>query len=546
MPTKPNIGMPVVQHSENTRVGGAELTLENMWAERAPDGLGVPYTLHNLPQVDALGNMTANAGALGGTLGPTGMFSRDGIYNGSLLYFTYDQLFFEANAFGANAAGAYAPVAGVTFETNNSRSTEMASIRQFMVWIELTTAVAMDNAGNTNIIANLPATMIDVASIGKQFYFIEEGTDTVYYTDLDTATHNPLNTFQGEVISDSNKSIYSHNNNLYIASSQTIEIHRPSGDFELPVSYTGTVFPFGAPSPAAWADTMGYCFTIGQDDTGARGIYKINGGTYEKISPHWLDRRLELLNGTFFPGGNFVIQPTSLDVSSIERCVGNAYTVEGHSVYELYIPGATAGNIDFPPLTISYDASNDTWFKNTYTTATNVDSVSTRPRFHGTRADSAVPIILENLDNVAGTLNPTDGRAGVFRRQATAYFDNLQQWRWCNFQGTERVFQVDDITQQMQITEAITNAGVTTIEPAPKANVNGALGGVVYDYSDNLGLDFQAQRALTTNFHAKTGHYVSNRRGGEVRQPGRIHRFGLFFAGNIEVGPMFINIGTLM
>jgi len=546
MPTNPNIALPIIETNDETTLGGPELLRENLWPERGKPQTGAEYTLHNPPGVDPISDMSALPGAAGPLNAPTGVFSREGIFDDTTIIFTHDQLFFEDNAFAApnDNAGALAPVNGFSFQTNGSRSMEHASIRQFLSYIEDNRAIALDASGVPAPVANLPPTIIDVASIGKRFYWLDGGSDLVYFSDLDAATHNPLNFFSGEVISDQNASIYVHNNNLYISSSQITEIHRPVPDPNLPVAYTGTSLPFGAPCPASWADTLGLCFTIGQTENGARGVYRINGATYEKISPHWLDRRLEYLDGSAYPE-NSTLGVDLLDIAAINRCIGNAYTIEGHSVYELYIPGVSRGGVDFPPLSISYDATYRAWFLNTVTDVATPPSISVRPRFHGVSANDNRHLIVEVAANAAGDLIAADGRYGNLQREAVNYFDQFQPRRWCTFQPTDKVFQVDDVVQQMQFIIAQNPGTGTVYVKAPKATVNAA-GGVIYDCSDDLGLTFQPERQITVNFHNKSGHYVSNRRGGEVRQPGRIHRMRVdLFAGNVEIGPMFINRGTL-
>lgn len=555
MAAKPDIPLPIIVTHDEKDLGGPLIVLENLWPEKGKPQTGVPYTIHNLPGVKQLfANTSAYPGSPGQS-GPTGIFSRDGIYNGDTIFFTRDALIYGAPSGigGLNLPGSISPVTGGAYETNDTASLEMADIRQFLAWVEGTTAVAMDNGGNVAPIAGIPATVVDVASIAKRFYFADGADDTIHFCDLDTVNYNALNTFQGEVISDTNQSLYADDNNLYIGSSTRIEVHRPVPDPDLPMAYTGVSFPFGAPSPAAWAHTLGHVFTVGQTPQGARGIYKINGGTYEKISPHWLDRRLELLNETNYPEGS-VVGTNANDISSIKRVRANAYTIEGHSVYELYIPGVEIDDVDYPPLTISYDVTSQGWFKITRvisgSSAVSNNILSPGRRFHGVDSRFNRHLLAEVTQiDINNGVHALDGRFGEVDRTELQYFGEDRPFKWCTFQSTERVFEVEDFVQQLNMVEvdpAATTKDAQFIK-VPKASVNGysADAGALYDYSDDLGVTFQSPRTVTFNFHNKSGHYLASRRGGEVRQPGRIYRWHLNYPCNIQIGPMFINIETL-
>lgn len=560
MATKPDIIMPILQTKQQAPMGGPELILENLWPEVADDQMNVPYTLHNPPgvTVDPRGNSEIHAAW--GEAKVTGLFSQDGIFEGALYVFTEEG---RLRVLGSDRNGtAFDQLvlggSGGTMATNGTRATESAAIRGFVNWIEGNTAYTSDGVGGPNIqpVANLPDTVVDVAALSKRFFWIDGITDTVYYSDLGTTTHNPLNFFTAETLSDVGRSIYEHEANLYVSGTQTTEIYRTSPDYELPVAYTGITLPFGAPSPAAWADTMGRAFTIGQTAEGGRGIYLIQGGNFEKISPHWLDRRLELLDGSIYelPFPNAFGGTRVFGESRIDNCVGNAYTVEGHPTYELFVPGYRANGIDWPAFGIAYDVISQSWYM--LTRESGIMTGETFPielRFHAPFENKSY--FADNFEVISeGQMSgPGLHRIGYFDRHALTYMGwYSQRRRWSIFQSQDRVFQTDSFTQQMNMVELnpLRNKHDNVLDPVPKAalQANG-YGGLQYEISDDLGLTWRPdlpRKVLTIGYNRKYGYRATARRLGETRQPGRIYRFSFLYDCNIEVGPVFINRETLV
>jgi hypothetical protein len=363
-------------------------------------------------------------------------------------------------------------------------------------------------------VAGLPNSVGDVCSLAKRFVWIDIFTDQAYYSDLGTANFNALNFFTAETISDKLNCCFAHSNRLYLAGDLVTEIYIPSNNFNLPFSYSGVALPIGSRSPASWASVESFVGMVGSTNE-SLGVYQVSGGSYQKISPTWLDRRLNLLSE-----------------SKRREISATAYVVEGHMTYELHIPGEnTTREL---PFSLAYDVTFGAWY-----TISDPLADTTRFQYH---VDGFSRRWVTQL-NTTIIVARAAGDVGAVTREVTAYFGNEQVRRWSAFQGFPRKGEGDDIVAQMQFTtppQFFQSKG----QNADKASI-AAAGGVLYSVSDNLGVSFSPPRTVTVNRHNKFGHYVSVRRLGEVGMPGRVHRFECTQPFNVQVGPLFVDTGVL-
>lgn len=510
MAKKPDYLLPILSTGNEEALGGIQLLLENLWPETPSEGAGIPYKLGNTPGVEELPQIVP-PGDPNQTL--TGLFQQSGIFDGDLFAF-WSQKVCRISALspasGNINSGSTIAVSEIVGGENTANSslgfTKAAAIRGYVSWVDgAYTAQVYDGASAAPVV-DLPTTIIDVCSLAKRFVWIDGFTDTVYVGDLGLGTWADGTFFTAETISDKLNCCYSHSNRLYLAGDLVTEVYVPSSDYELPFAYTGVAWPIGSRSPGSWASVENFIGMVGSS-TESLGVYQISGGGYEKISPNWLDRRLNLLSE-----------------SERRTLTATAYMLEGHPTYELHIPGDGANLL---PLSLGYDIRFRSWYN--ITDADDDDLFARR---------------WVSQINTTPICGRASGAVGAFTRLMTEYFGEDKRIRWAVFQPIGRTAEQDDVVQQMQIMElgALPGDRATLASKAAIA----AAGGIIYTVSDNLGIDFSPEKTITVNYHRKFGHFVAARRGGELQQPGRVHQFEATLPFNVEIGPLFVNMDVLI
>ena len=475
-----------------------QIECQNLWPEAIP-GAGIPYGLFNPPGVRLVQTSDDMFGVQNEEI--HGLANQDGVFSGDAFIFHESQGVFRTNFPGSQGPGGFLQSNfNTAFDIAGQISTEgfsefghvpSAFIRGFMTWVSNYTAYVYDGA-TTTAVANLPATVMDTAALGKRLLWSDVINDQVYYSDLATGNFNPLNFFTAENQSDRLRAIHVHGDNLYLAGEKTIEIWRPSPDFELPFAYTGVALPYGTLGYGTWADIGTFCAFAGATEDGY-GIYQISGASVQKISPNWIDRLFIDMNNR----------------QHIE-CYAQAWAMEGHTCYEIHFP--------VHELTLVYDVGSKQWW-----------------RFHDNDvANGYGPRFVTNFYGrhyVARKNSGTGGDIGRVRRDELRYFESVPQRVWSVFQPSERRDNTVDIVQQLQVTDE------TQTRIAPTLS---------YSHSDDMGRTFGNARNITVHNDRRFGQKAAVRRLGELRQPGRVHRFEANTAANYEIGPMFTNMEVLL
>lgn len=505
MAAQPAFLLPSLSTVKETGLGSIELASQNLWPEVPHQSTQYPYVLANPPGVEGLPQIQPAFGP--GTSRISGLFQQSGIFNGDLFVFWGNRVS-RASALSpavGNLTGA-SVIANTHFVANTPPAvTRSAATRGFLSWVDAANTAWVYDGATAVPVAGLPNSVGDVTSLSKRFVWIDIFTDQAYYSDLGLATFNALNFFTAETISDKLNCCFAHSNRLYLAGDLVTEVYIPSSNFNLPFSYSGVALPIGSKSPGSWASVENFVAMVGST-TESLGVYQVSGGGYQKISPTWLDRRLNTLS------------------DSLRREISaTAYVLEGHMTYELHIPGDGAS---VPPLSLAYDVTFAEWYR--ITDPNDVDGFARRW------------VSQLNTTTIVGRVS---GEVGAFTRTRTSYFGAEQARRWSAFQGLPRKGEMDDIVQQLQFTTPVTDLSASPLI-ADKAVLNAA-GGLVYSVSDNLGVDFSPPRTVTINRHNKFGQYAAVRRLGEVGMPGRVHRLECTQAFNIQVGPLFVDTGVL-
>ena len=533
MAFKPQTLMPVVGSEKDIDFGGPGLLLRNLWVENEPF-LNAPYTLKNPPGIIADDDSVP--------FGISGMFQQNGVLN--------DQIFYASTGAGGvlYEGNGNTPVAGSagTVETEANLETRFAGIRDFVSWVAGGSAFTYDGTVVTAV-AGLPNTILDVTALGKRFVWADNTDDTVYVSDLAAGTYSGT-FFTAESLSDQLSAVQAHANRLYLMGTNSIEVHAVSPDFELPFAWTGITLPFGCLGKESVATTGAHMFMVSGIDDGF-GVYHFANGTPQQIAPNWLRRWIERAMQNIVDTNSVNFGGDLLDVV----IHGTAFTLEGHPIYELYVPpvrleGGTSPvdintTVQQPGLRLWYDVSTGFWLDMTPETDFNTDD-SYQQRYSAQRISDvtvgSIMISKGSATNEGGVLTTNLGR---FDREAITVFDTVPQRQWCYYEPGDRISEQLDVETAMRIMQYDNTLGLKAEQywvDMPKADVNAA-GGVLYEYSDNLGVDFEAQRQLTVNYHARRGHTVIARGGKEKRHFGRIHRFSTTIEANLKIGPSMIN-----
>lgn len=529
---QPNILAPLIESRIEEELARPDVLLRNCLVEPGPEGGGVPYTVHPMPSVEQVASVGGVAAA--------GVFQEDGILGGKYYIFA-DQGLYEQTTIGA----APVQVDNSLLTVSNLGYIQSAGIRNgFICYTSGYPGALFSWDGATAATVGLNS--IDVTSYGRRFFSIDLGTDQIQYSDLGTANFPAINFFTAEQRSDENRAIHANTEVLYIAGTKSTEIWRTSPDNDLPVSYTGVSLPFGASGPGGMSSSGENMVVVGGAENGF-GVWSVRGANYQKISPNWLDRRLERI----------AARGKSREIHT--QC----YTLEGHAIAEIYLPAQTAPTAassgvpqgGFEGLILTFDFTTGAWAEVYQPDNVKVQTWLPDRRFHFT-----APLGGGGTTFIGqGFVHQNDTKIGVVTRHVSdnvpgRYLSGLMDYRISYWEPAIRTnTQVEatlpvQFVQPAQSTDPLVDARGTLPDAA---TIAAAIAGnpayfMQYWVSDNLGMDYRGPRDVTVNYSARTGHYVKTRRGGEVRQPGRIHQFRFALPYNFSIGPLMVNTEPLI
>lgn len=146
-----------------------------------------------------------------------------------------------------------------------------------------TSDVLTDISGNANFV---PCT--DVEFINGRFVYIPANGDPAFFSDVGAAgTVQPLSFFDAEQLPDKNNAVWTLNNDLYIAGTDSIQIFQDVGTTPVPfVAVRGRIQNGLIGGKQEYNNTFLF---IGREEGEDFGIYGITGGVAPKISNEFID-----------------------------------------------------------------------------------------------------------------------------------------------------------------------------------------------------------------------------------------------------------------
>lgn len=181
-----------------------------------------------------------------------------------------------------------------------------------------------------------------VAYLDGYFIFNRTGTQQFFISGLNDVTFDALDIASAEGSPDNLIGVLTTNQNLYLPSTKSIEVHYNSGDADFPFArVNGAVIDVGVTATFSVAKIGGVIFFLGGDSSGTGIIYKLQGYQAQRIS-------------------TTAIESVIRGLTSTQRAAATAYTYQqgGHLFYCINLPSVNS--------TYVYDLTTEFWHERTY------------------------------------------------------------------------------------------------------------------------------------------------------------------------------------
>lgn len=220
--------------------------------------------------------------------------------------------------------------------------TMAASITQLVI-VTPGTAFVVDLA--TDAIAQIVDTDFPVVTSvcyvdGYHIFSVLNSDQYVISALLDAASYDSLDIASAEAVPDALHRVIAFNNELWLFCSQSIEVHRNTGNVDFPFErQSGGIIQVGTIAEQSIAEVDNALFWLGSDLI----VYRTNGYQAVRVSTHAIEKEIE----GFVQPGEAVAFPLSF---------------AGHEMYVLTFPATTSPGTG-PGRTFIYDCATKLWHK---------------------------------------------------------------------------------------------------------------------------------------------------------------------------------------
>lgn len=350
------------------------IVLENWYAEEAPEDESEGARLIPTPGLESF--------ATGFTGAASGVFQADRVVGSNIIVCT------DSNVYKVNTGGTVTQIdtvqsGGLAAQFAVSQTPELIMNKGGNVYkIGSTTVVDF----TSSLPAGLTSDVIGVAEIAQRHLYAEENSGRVWYSDTADATTVQANSFfTAEQDADEMVAIHVSGDKIWLFGTKTTELWYFTGNSDAPFAYRGTTINKGLLGARAVTESDSATHFVGFD----RMVYRMNGGTAERISTHPID---DVLEG-------------ETDLDGLEL---TSHTDKGHTFLKVHIP--SYGDLFF-------DAATRLWHR--------------RRRLRTTKSNFGYPVRAFNrllfLGDAGGTTKLYEAKSSVFtddgenvRRVATA------------------------------------------------------------------------------------------------------------------------------
>ena len=448
----------------------------NMYAERVPSDVGAEWVLTQVP-----GEINFATFEAGGTVfnpsEPRGLFSTYGVFDGDIFSVIGNR--FERTNNAGNRV-----FREIDDDLGTTGYSYFATVRGYVAFTAEGSAWVYNGFDLQQVTLPTGAPIADVAAIDGRFYYMEEGSDRIWWSGIfDPLNIDPLAFATAETHEDQLVRIVEDHREVWLFGQETIEVWRPVADFEQPLQRVGDyVLQKGTLSPQSVVALDNTIFWVGNDAM----VYKAAGAAFQRVSNHGIDRELSLLT-----------------LEQLALVNAFTYTEDGHIFYVLTIPDGR---------TYVYDASTGAW--HTRGRELNIGWGAT----HAAEAFSRTYVLsfgtLRELTRDSVTIDGVPIVPVVSGNLPAAY---------------------PSLVQRVGLTCAALTVDGSEI---PDAAV------IAFSFSDDSGRTYSAEENIRIHQQGAFGQRVQAYRQGQLRSPGRTYRFrGLNPNGTTRymIGPLYVN-----